>query len=66
MADPAMAAARAVDALTDVALPGLPMTEVQELRLRVAELDAEVARARRHVCPVIYTSSTNRPIGAGW
>jgi hypothetical protein len=31
MADPAMAAARAVDQLTDEALPGLPMTDVDRV-----------------------------------
>lgn len=31
MADPASAAARAVDELTDVALPGLPMTDVDRV-----------------------------------
>lgn len=56
--DPSFATARHVDELTDEALPGLPPTEVQWLRGRVAELEAEVARARRHECPAIYTSAT--------
>ncbi len=56
MADPAMAAARAVDQLT-----------VQWLQGRVAELDAEVARLQQHVCSVIYV--TGGPAfypGRGW
>ncbi len=67
MADPAMAAARAVDELTDEALPGLPLTEVQWLRQRVAELEGALNRAGRHICPVTYISSTpSRNVGSGW
>lgn len=39
MADPAMAAARSVDALTDETLPGLPMTDVDRVE---SDLLAEV------------------------
>lgn len=49
MADPAGASARAVDALTDVALDGLPMTDVERVEDRLLTELALVERLAKLV-----------------
>lgn len=52
MADPASAAARAVDELTDVALPHLPMTDVDRVEEELLrELATPEYLQRRHGRP---------------